>query len=485
MKAPGPSRDTDTASSSLSPAQTTPAAIPALPDQDVDAIGADENMNEVQPLPTRVLVEKPTFGDDPTRFDDPTVYEIIKVQPGMSDDKIRELASVKSFPRSNLSHLTAGSPPDRDFSNNKPANQVQATTFATYSEQYLRPYTEEDMAWLRERGDRITPFTIPALGKRSYEEVWAEEDGVEAPFDSEKKHIPNEARGSMDDMNDATAETDELSAGPLMNRFMSLYKNENRQLDESAGNASSAGNGDEDAGENDDLAAILEGSSSKPSNNRTQFPPATRIAEPSSEPGKKFAAPDLSPDERQKRLLQELIYAGLLPENSEPAYSASADDQIAAKMRELQARLKQVSLENAARKSILQERMTDQMAHQEYNHIGDDLDAQVTNHFQKRSRTMGKKNKKRSGGAGGGANAASGSMVGVAKPGLEGATKVAMDRRKNWKEKVGTVFDDPNLGKVPRDKDPDSSIFTKEAMAKHMVKEAALWDEEDGEADDE
>jgi hypothetical protein len=45
----------------------------------------------------------------------------------------------------------AGIAPDKDFSNAKPSNQVSANTFATYIDAYVRPLTEEDIAFLKEK----------------------------------------------------------------------------------------------------------------------------------------------------------------------------------------------------------------------------------------------------------------------------------------------------------------------------------------------
>lgn len=482
----GPVRDHDDASSSLSPAQATPAAAAAVDgrgdEMDIDKQDEDEDsMDEVQPMPATVLVEAPTFGDDPTTFDDPTEYEIRKVQPGMTDEEIKSCASVAGYPRNDITHLTPGTPPDMDLTKGKPTSQVQASTFGSYIEPYFRPFTEEDTAFLRDRGDRRTPFTMPAIGKKHYKQVWAEEDGVEVPEDT--KLPSNELRGSIEDMNDAVAETDQLSTGPVMARFLSLYRPEHRQVDESAGNGSGTSNGDE-GGDNDDLAAILEGSGgsgSKPANSRAPFPPATRIPEPAAERGyDDYPAPIPGRIHDDMRILQELRYAGLIPPVAEPNYAASEDDQIAARMRFLQGQLKETMLENAARKSILQERMPDQMAFQEYNHIRDDLDGQVTSSYQKRTRTMSKKGKKRAGGPGGGVGGGSSSQ-GVAKPAVDSATKTAMERRSEWVDKVGPVFEGQNLGKVPTE-----SIFTKEAMAKHIEKERAQWDDDEAEdADDE
>lgn len=69
----------------------------------------------------------------------------------MTDEEKKEIYSVASFPKSDLGHLMAGTLPDKDFSNSKPSNQVSANTFASYVEPYVRPLTEEDIAFLKER----------------------------------------------------------------------------------------------------------------------------------------------------------------------------------------------------------------------------------------------------------------------------------------------------------------------------------------------
>ncbi len=82
---------------------------------------------------------------------DPVIYHIREVTPGMSDAEKKEIYSVTAYPTVDLSDQIAGTPPDKDFSNAKPTNQVAANTFLTYVEPYVRPLTEEDMAFLRER----------------------------------------------------------------------------------------------------------------------------------------------------------------------------------------------------------------------------------------------------------------------------------------------------------------------------------------------
>jgi transcriptional adapter 3 len=93
-------------------------------------------------------------------FDDPTIYHVREVVDGMTDEEKREIYCVASFPKSDLRDLIAGTPPDKDFSNARPSNQVNANTFATYLEPYFRPLTDEDMAFLKER---VSQFSTRSL----------------------------------------------------------------------------------------------------------------------------------------------------------------------------------------------------------------------------------------------------------------------------------------------------------------------------------
>src|SRR5690348_3389843 len=138
------SRDNDTASSSLSPVPgvTTPAATAMdIDEKDENAIDDDSSSDEHQPPPAPAVPHLQTFGEDPSTFPDPTVYDIREITPGMDDDTKREIFSVAHYPESNLEDLIPGTPPDKDFSNAKPTNQVQFNTFSTYIEPYFRPYT--------------------------------------------------------------------------------------------------------------------------------------------------------------------------------------------------------------------------------------------------------------------------------------------------------------------------------------------------------
>jgi transcriptional adapter 3 len=142
-------------SSSLSPASQLQSPIiaktepgesgPATPTLTVDS---DDSH---QPPPAANVQSHLTFGLDPLHFDDPTIYHVREVHPDMTDEEKTEIYCVSAFPHDDLSSLVAGVPPDKDFSNAKPSNQVNANTFATYLEPYLRPLQDEDMSWLKER----------------------------------------------------------------------------------------------------------------------------------------------------------------------------------------------------------------------------------------------------------------------------------------------------------------------------------------------
>jgi transcriptional adapter 3 len=120
--------------------QTPPAKT------DVEMDSSDDDRIIPPPPP----VTQHTFFPDPLA-PDPVVYHIREVTPGMTDEEKKEIYSVRGFPTKDLSDQIAGTPPDKDFSNAKPTNQVAANTFLAYVEPYVRPLTEEDMAFLRER----------------------------------------------------------------------------------------------------------------------------------------------------------------------------------------------------------------------------------------------------------------------------------------------------------------------------------------------
>lgn len=123
-----------------------------------------DDSDDHQPPPAMPQPQYQTFGANPLTFDDPTVYEVREVTEDMTDEEKKEIYCVASFPRDDLADLIAGVPPDKDFSNAvKPNNQVQAHTFATYLDGYLRPLKEEDIGFLKERVSGSTFLIVAGL----------------------------------------------------------------------------------------------------------------------------------------------------------------------------------------------------------------------------------------------------------------------------------------------------------------------------------
>ncbi|KAM7206696.1 histone acetyltransferase subunit 3-like protein [Rhypophila sp. PSN 637] len=511
------SRDNDSASSSLSPvAPRTPSNMDVDDKAKAEENDEDDSSSDDGRPPPPARPQANTFGDDPSIFPDPTVYEILPVQPGMTEEEIKQIYSVARYPKSDLADLIAGDPPDKDFSNAKPNNQINFSTFSTYIEPYFRPFSEEDLAFLRERGDRVTPFVMPKRGKRHYSEIWAEEDGamaIDSPEGGRDKLPPNQARGNIDVMDDDVAESDKLSVGPLLARLLQAMRPEHRAPpaeDKSMVNGDDGTNGISTFDFSFD--STINGSTPNggmngitPTNGASQtnaagvpngptaLPPATFMPESNSEAWKKATHPKLEYNQVDERIKQELRHIGFLPllpndpanPNASPQpdptmtaeYDGHYDDEVAARMRLLQARLREQALINGARKSRLTELVKERMAYQEYQTILEDLDSQVQAAYLKRTRTMGKKPKKARPGAAS-VPAAAAAAAGMARPGIGDLTKTLMERRRRWIENIGTVFDDEGLARVPRSDDPDSTIFKPAEMADLIKKEKDLWEEE-------
>lgn len=480
-----PSRDNDSASSSLSPVPVA-VATPAATGMDIDekdaAEDSDSSMDEHQPPSAPAVPHLQIFGDDPSTFPDSTVYEVpgYRTTKDLPRSKKKEIYSVSYFPKEDLEDLIPGTPPDKDFSNAKPTNQVQANTFATYLEPYFRPFTEEDLAFLRERGDRVTPFVIPRRGKKHYTEVWAEEDGalsVETPQQTRDKLPANQARGDIGTLTDNMAETDQISAGPILSRLLATMRPEHRAPPaEERPTTNGLTNGE--ANINGEANGDLGDPSLSLSDAPAPIPPATFMPESNSESWKKATHPMLDHAQVDERIKQELRHIGFLPPDTEPDYDAHYDDEIAARLRYLQGKLKETSIKNGARKARLQDLVNERMAHQEYSTILEDLDGQVQTAYLKRTRTLGKSKKtKRPGGAGGGSHFVGGTNTGMARPGIGDLTKTVMERRRKWIDTIGGVLD-KDANQVRRNKDPESSIFKPEDMADFVRKEKESWDDE-------
>ncbi|RKK28642.1 hypothetical protein BFJ68_g6804 [Fusarium oxysporum] len=468
-----------------SPLSPTHAGSPSAMDVDKKAKTEEKEGEEEESSsedegapPRREQPQAMTFGEDPSTFPDPTIYEIRATYPGMPDEERKEIYSVATYPPSDLADLIAGDPPDKDFSNAKPNSQINFSTFSTYVEPFFRPFSEEDLAFLRERGDRVTPFVMPKRGKRHYTEIWAEEDGamsIDTPQQGRDKLPPNQPRGSIDNMDDDVGETDKLSVGPWLTRLMQTLRPEARaQSADDKPTTNGTINGDISMNGDADVEDKPASSDDKPNQQ-----PAAFMPESSTEAWKKASHPKLEYSQVDERIKQELRHIGFLPlDGFEAEYDGHFDDEVAARLRLLQNRLKEQMLINGARKARLTDLVRERMAYQEYQTILEDLDGQVQAAYLKRTRTMGKSKKtKRPGGAGGGSHFVGGA-AGTARPGIGDLTKTLMERRKRWIDTIGSVFDDESLRKVPRITDPESSIFKPVDMSELMNKEKEQWDEE-------
>lgn len=416
------------------------------------------------------------FGENPLKFDDPTIYHIRDVNPDMTDDEKKEIYSVARFPKTDLAHLMPGIPPDKDFSNAKPSNQVNANAFQAYIEPYVRPLTEEDIAWLRERGDRVTPFIIPRRGKRFYRQVWAEEDGIsyDQSQDEKDQYPLNQGRGNIEHLTDDKVETNEISIGPLLSRLCSLLRYEHRSLPEDNANSTngdtSAGGLGGDAMELDQPNGDVE---TKSENN--PLPPATAFRD-ASPTGFKTSVAKLDHAQLDERAKAELRYIGFLGPDDNPDYDAHFDDEVAERLRLLQGELKKQIVTNNARKARILKIAQEHMALLEFTTIQDDLDSQVQQAYLKRTRTMGKSKKgsqakQRPGGAGGGSHVAG---AGVSRPAVGDAAKIVMDRRKRWNDAFLPIFDDIKTT-IPSE---GETIFDPATMAELEKTELEAWDEE-------
>lgn len=318
---------------------------------------------------------------------------------------------------------------------------------------------------------------MPARGKKHYSEVWAEEDGtmsMDSPPDSRTNLPPNQPRGSIDQIDDQVAETDQVSAGPLLNRLISTMRFENRiPRPDDKEKPSNATNGEIEPGDTTMNGNLI--APSGDSQSEAPLPPATFFSEAISS---NWKVPTTKLDYAQvdERLKSELRYLGFISQDEDPDYDGHYDDEVAQRLRFLQSELKRVSIENGARKARLLQHAQERMAHQEYSTILEDLDTQVQQAYLKRNRTLGKgKKTKKPGGTGGGTHFIAGPGTGTAmRVGIGDAAKTVMERRKKWIDTITPVFD-TNATRIRTQGD---DIFDVRDMAPLLALETERWDEE-------
>lgn len=491
VDSPSPSKKTkfSPGTSSLSEVADSPEAAPASAHpsptkSDVSMSDAEENrvIHGQPPIPQQGFFPDPLAPD-------PVIYHIRDITPDMSDAEKKEIYSVTAYPTTDLSDQIAGVPPDKDFSNAKPSNQVAANTFLAYVEPYVRPLTEEDMAWLRERvsdprpdqvvrlkmaqGDRVTPFLSVPRGKRHYTEIWAEEDGTVLVDNSHDKLPANQPRGNAEQINDDNLSTDQVSTGPLASRLLSLLKFEHRAPTNENANGTSELNTFMDVNDTMDLDGLTNGHD----NAEKPLAPASAVADMAG--SKASTSQRLDYVQTEDRLKNELRHIGFLGQDENPDYDAHHDDDISERMRLLQAELRRVMIVNGARKARLLDLAKERLAYQEYSTIHEDLDSQVQQAYLKRTRTLGKSKK-----GGPGANKPRPGSHNVGGHGTATSVnrardigdnaRMLMDRRKRWESCIGPVFKDMKHG-IP---EPGTSIWDPKIMEAYEKAEIEALDEE-------
>ncbi|KAJ6264539.1 hypothetical protein Dda_0686 [Drechslerella dactyloides] len=438
-----------------------PAKSPKREPAEDEQPGSDE---DEQPPPMAALLVAEELSNDPADYEIGTVYDDTTV------DEKRKIFSVAHYPMVDISDLIPGDPPDEDFSRAKPNSQIAMSTFATYIEPYFRQYNEEDLAFLRERGDRVSPYLIPPLG-RPYKEVWAEEDGIAyEPNSNGQEHV---ALGKPDDLRDDNINKNTVSLGPLLSRVMSGLIVENLDEPMSSGSALPNGNSTgagldvimENAESTSGMNGVTNGTGGDDHKLATLRPvAATSLNLPEGAmsakdwAGSSKTGPDYS--SLEERIRQEMVYMGMVGPSDTFHFADKQDDEVSARLRELQAQLRTVAISNGARKARLAELLKEQLAYQEYATILEDLDKQVDQAYLKRTRGM-KAKKKKPFGAHHNANAAQ-----TARPGIGDMAKTLMERRRKWKDTVGPVFD-KDVTRIP-----EKTIFDEDIMKGLEAKEA-------------
>jgi len=439
------------------PAPFSPLLNPStIADHPIDSAPSpsDSDTSQLDPPSSAPLYER-LFGKDPLQCEDPIIYDIRDLNDEMTNEEKQAILNVAQWPESDLRDLIAGDPPDMDFSNAKPANQVNFSTFQTYIEPYIRPFTEEDVSFLKERGDRFLPYVIPQRGPKGYREVWATEDGttgIEPP--QRQTNNPNEARGSMEDLDDDLADQDTVSMGPVMSRLLSIVRAQpstvKRDDTEDANGDTSMTNGDNE---------MVEHVAAPTAEDQRPFTSLT------SDAAKQTNVPATDYESFEQRALLELRHIGFLGPTEIPDYESHNDDEVAARLRTLQHELRRVSRLNNARKARVLELTEERMAMQEYSNIADDLDNQVNAAYLKRNRSLAKPNSKK-----GSSHQARPGQKGIASGvlsarGVSDGVRALMEKRRNWIDMVGpvvgygrppipvdgeTIFDEANMKRLEK-----------------------------------
>ena len=254
--------------------------------------------------------------------------------------------------------------------------------FGSYIEPYFRHFSEEGLAFLRERGDRVTPYIIPKLGRHCSEQ-WAEEDGA---------NLLARAVGAAGAMGTASSASASASPAATASAAASAAAFASPAP---ATNSSAARPANALRGWPDGLCEDREDASCArccrvcwpPTCPKicptppTPTPPAVPTLPPAKPPRHRpprrtyatslpnsadfnWEIPTGKADYAMldERIRREMVYVGLLNPSQGLDFANSKDDEVSARLRALQRQQRQQSAINGARKARIAEKLKEQLA---------------------------------------------------------------------------------------------------------------------------
>ncbi|TIA99935.1 hypothetical protein E3P96_02775 [Wallemia ichthyophaga] len=263
-----------------------------------------------------------------------------------------ELPSTSQIPRPPRTKPLPSTPKTQDvvnddFVDKKPASQTQISSFYASIEPYLRPLGEDDLMFLSAKGDDVTPYTIPPLG-RPYLSVWEAEDAG-LPFTSiDPPTIPPLSRPLLtaQDVTDDGLVNEDVSLGALSERLVS---------------------------------ALL---------------PTSTPSQEYTEQADSVTSDKVSVGVLDDALRRELIGLGILGE-SDSGPTQPIDDEISTQLAQLQHILKAQSQMNSYRRLHLLERAKERIAGQEYLTLLSDIEKTIETGWTKRQKQIARIKKKK------------------------------------------------------------------------------------------
>ncbi|KAJ3107201.1 Transcriptional regulator [Phlyctochytrium planicorne] len=301
------------------------------------------------PPPSPVPVAPPAFVKAPSRANTPKPLK----QKGAKGSAEKMKVKQKKRGKAELAEDPAAADAEKkdenqiviegDYSKAKaPPNQIPIAQFWSFCDsQFFRALQDEDFAFLDNKGDEVTPFIVPLLG-RHYLEQWAEEEGAMMP---QSDIVP-----SSEDIEDTIYGGDSY-LGSLTERVLSSLQEEAMQMHMN----------DFDNGLNDRM---------KP---RPRSTAEIMVLE--------------------DRLKNEIRFLGLIgDEDMDP--DQKEEDEITAELKRLQQELRTQVMENTRRKQRLKEAASFYRGWEQYNTVLDTLSKQIESDYLKRFKQNPKNRRK-------------------------------------------------------------------------------------------